>query len=236
MRRPIRRVRALRPSARPLAGLFVLVVAVVLALSTAGCGRGSGVTNPSPVPTPTPTPTHPLPALSAMLSDKVMGSPSAPVTMIAYSSLTCSHCGDFHVTTLPVIKANYIDTGRLQFIQRDFPLNEAAWGGAMAARCAGDRYLDAVGLLFGSQYSWAFSSNWKAMLKPVLSPLGLTSDDIDACLAREDLRAGLNDIKQGATTVHGVTATPTFLINGRKVVGALPYAEFDAIIKAALAQ
>lgn len=203
----------------------VHTLALLVALAPSGCGGGS-----TPPPT-TPTPTTPLPALSAMLSEKVLGSPTAAVSMIGYSSLTCSHCADFHLVTFPALKTSYIDTGRMKFVFRDFPLNEPAIAASMVARCSGDRFFTTLDALFSTQASWAFISDYTGGIKSVVAPLGMTSNDVDACLASTDLRNGILSMKQGGTEEHGVNATPTFVINGVKVVGALSYAEFASIIQ-----
>jgi protein-disulfide isomerase len=200
-------------------------MASMMALVAAGCG-GSSPSAPS-----TPSPTTPLPAMSVMLSEKALGSPTAPVTMIEYSSLTCSHCVDFDVATFPLLKTAFIDTGRMKFVFRDFPLNEPAVAAAMVARCSGDRYFTAVHALFASQASWAYATDYTGGIKQVVATLGMTSNDVDACLASTELRSGILAIRQGGVQDHGVNATPTFLINGQTVVGALSYADFAAIIQ-----
>jgi protein-disulfide isomerase len=203
------------------------VAAAVLAatLACAGCGGDSSSTPAAPT-----TPTTSLPAMSSMLSEKVLGSVNAPVTMIEYSSLTCSHCGDFHVVTYPLLKSTYIDTGRMKLVFRDFPLNEAAMAGSMVARCSGDRFFLTLDALFKAQNSWAYSTDFKGGIKNVVAPLGMTSNDVEACLASAELRSGVLSIKSSGTQTHGVNATPTFVINGQTVVGALTFAEFSAII------
>lgn len=201
---------------------------MVVALAAGGCG-GSSAPSPS---SPTPTPTTPLPSLTTMLSEKVVGSPTAPVTMIEYSSFTCSHCGDFQAVTYPLIKAAYIDTGRVRFVYRDFPLNEPAIQAAMVARCSGDAYFATLDVLFTSQATWAYSTDYTGGIKKVVSALGITSNDVDACLAATDLRNGVLTIKAGGAAEYGISATPTFVINGQKVVGALPFTDFAAIIDA----
>ena len=199
--------------------------ALFVVLASAGCGGDSGGSTPT-----TPTPTVTLPAMSVMLAEKALGSATAPVTMYAYSSLSCSHCGDFHAATLPVLKANYIDTGRMRFVFRDFPLNDAGTAGSMVARCSGDNYFATLDALFKAQSSWAYASNYTASLKAVVAPLGITSADVDACLASTELRNGVLAIKQAGQTTYSISGTPTFIINGQKVIGAYPYGYFAAII------
>jgi protein-disulfide isomerase len=200
------------------------ILALVVAVAAAGCGDSGGST-----PT-TPSPTVTLPPMSVMLAEKALGSASAPVTMFAYSSLSCSHCGDFHTSTLPALKSAYIDTGRMRFVFRDFPLNDAGTAGSMVARCSGDNYFTTLDALFKAQSSWAYASNYTASLKTVVAPLGISSADVDACLASTELRNGVIAIREAGKSTHGISGTPTFIINGQKVIGAYPYAYFAGII------
>jgi protein-disulfide isomerase len=201
------------------AGILVLLAA----MAPAACGGSSDT--PS-----TPTPTAQLPAMSVMLSEKALGSPTAPVTMIEYSSLDCSHCGDFHTSTLPALKANYIDTGRMRLIYRDYPRGDAAIAGAMVARCSGDAYFATLDALFKAQSSWAYATDYTAGLKSVVAGLGMTSNVVDTCLASSELRNGVLAVKNGGAQTYGIIGTPTFIINGQIVIGAYPYAYFASII------
>ncbi len=203
------------------------ILALIGLLAVAGCGDSNGTT-PT---TPTPTPTAQLPDMSVMLAEKSLGSPTAPVTMIEYSSLGCSHCADFHGATLPQLKSAYIDTGRVRFVYRDYPLdNGAALAASMVARCSGDNYFAALDALFRAQSSWAYSSNYTTGIKAVVSALGMTSAVVDTCLASSELRSGVVAMRQTGQSTYGVSGTPTFFINGQTVVGAYPYAYFAAII------
>jgi protein-disulfide isomerase len=215
----------------------LLAACLATTFACAACNRDASPTVAAvSTVAPTPTPTHALPDLSVMLAEKSLGSASAPVTMIEYSSLTCSHCADYHLVTFPQIKATHVDTGQVKYIARDFPLNDPSLAAAMVARCAGSRYFDVTGRLFQLQANWGFSSDWKTAMKQVVAPLDITSDDVDACLARQDLLNGIAEMKNAGTVTQGVNATPTFVINGRKIVGALSFAEFDAAIRSALGQ
>lgn len=205
-------------------GRAAAVAALWLALGAWGCGSSQ----PSPT---TPTPPASLPPMSTMLSEKVLGSPTAAVTMIEYSSLTCPHCADFHGVTLPLLKSAYIDTGRVKLVYRDFPLNEPAVVAGMVARCSGDRFFTALDALYRTQASWASSSDYRGGLKSAVAPLGMGAADVDACLASTELRNGVLAVKQAGIQEHGVNATPTFVVNNLKVVGALSYAEFATLIQ-----
>jgi protein-disulfide isomerase len=214
------------------ASLGTILLAGAL-LAAAGCGSSSSSSTSSPAAptTPTaPTPTTPLPSVADMMADKTLGSATAPVTMVEYSSLTCPHCADFHATTLPLLRSTYVDTGRVRYIYRDFPLNEPAIVAAMVARCSGDRYFAVLGALYSAQATWASVSAYLGAIKTVVSAHGMTASDVDACVAMTDLRAAVLAERQAATTSDGVSATPTFIINGRQVVGAQPFQQFAAII------
>jgi protein-disulfide isomerase len=168
-----------------------------------------------------------------MLADRVLGSDSAPITMIDYSSLNCPHCANFTSATLPSIKLNYIDTGKVRLVTREFPLNNgSALSAAMLARCAGDRYSDAVSELYASQDMWASASDPTSILKSAVYPV-MSGAVADACLADTALRNGLWAIRTSASS-NGIQATPTFVINGQPYVGDMPYASFDAIFKSLL--
>jgi protein-disulfide isomerase len=166
-----------------------------------------------------------------MLADKVMGDPAARVALIEYASLTCPHCASFHAGTLAQIKAAYIDTGKVKFVYRDFPLDEAALSAAMVARCSGDRYFTVLDMLFAGQGAWASSTNTTAALKAAVAPAGVSSATVDACLASADLRSGVLRIQTEGQSQYGVRATPTFIVGDQTIVGALPFADFDAILK-----
>jgi protein-disulfide isomerase len=180
-------------------------------------------------------PSAPLPNLEEMLADKVLGDRAAPITIIEYSSLTCPHCASFHTATLPQLKTTYIDPGKLKLVYRDFPLDAAAMSAAMVARCSGERYFEVIDLLYRAQSAWASNSDTKGALKGVVAQAGLTSGDVDACLANTELRNGILSIQNGGQTKYGVRATPTFVINEQqKLEGAWPFDTFDAILKALL--
>jgi protein-disulfide isomerase len=206
------------------AAIVPAAVAVLIALAIAACSK-----SPTAPSTSVGPPTHPLPTLADMLSEKTLGSPTAAVTMIEYSSLSCSHCADFDVVTFPLIKSTYIDTGRVKFVYRDFPLNDPALAASMVARCSGDRFFTTIDTLFRAQASWAYSASYTSAIKGVVAGLDITSDDVDACLAVTDLRVGILAAETGAQQ-YGINAVPTFLINNRTVLGALSFAEFAAII------
>jgi len=210
--------------------LRLLMGAVVLAVLAAAAFSGGCDRSPS-----APSAPSPLPGLHTMLAEKVLGSATAPITMIEYSSLTCSHCADFHALTLPLIKSEYIDTGKVKFVYRDFPLdNGTALTASIVARCSGDRFFTVLDLLYQSQGTWAGSSNPTSALKSVVAQAGLSSAEVDACLVSADLRAGILAIKSKGEADYDITGTPTFFINGQRIDGAMPYGIFAEIFNTLL--
>jgi protein-disulfide isomerase len=101
------------------------------------------------------------------------------------------------------------------------------------ARCSGDQYFTTLDTLFRTQASWAYAADYTGGIKRVVASLGMTSSDVDACVATSDLRSGILAIKAAGASESGVNATPTFLVNGQKIIGAVPYADFAAAIDAA---
>jgi len=172
---------------------------------------------------------------SGRLADRVLGDANAPVTMIEYSSLTCPHCADFHLHTLPQIKAAYIDTGKVKLIFRDFPLDPRALAAAMVSRCVdASRYYGFLDLLFRDQKSWATSDDVLHELKVRAQLALLPEEEFDACLQDRSLAQG---IEAGARTVSkekGINSTPSFLIDDVTVRGAVPFERLSTIIDARL--
>ncbi len=164
--------------------------------------------------------------------DPVKGSASAPVTIIEFSDFQCPYCGRFFTDTLPQIEQNYIDTGKAKLIYRDFPLSfhPNAEPAAEAADCAGEqgKFWEMHDKLFGNQASLSDANyrQWAA-------DLGLDTTQFNSCLDSKKYASEIqNDIQDGQAA--GVSGTPTFFINGNKVVGAQPYSVFEQAIDAAL--
>jgi len=166
------------------------------------------------------------------LGDMEMGSKDAPVVIVEYASLTCSHCAEFDKTTLPPLKANYIDTGKVRYILREFPYDEFATSAFMLSRCAGkERYFGFVDVLFKKQAEWAYSENPLAGLLAISKQGGFSEGSFDACMKNQQIFEHIRDVATRGRTEFGVASTPTFFVNGEKVEGALPYAEFEKVVQ-----
>jgi protein-disulfide isomerase len=161
----------------------------------------------------------PAPAESA-LPDMVLGKEDAPVTIVEYSSLSCPHCAHFHRDVMPTLKSDYIDTGKLRYIEREFPLNNAALGGAVLARCVDpSRFFAFTDLLFSRQEDWAFKEDALQRLRIYAKQAGLTDADFEKCLDDESLQKKVLTVRERGEK-EGVKATPTFFINGKVFNGA----------------
>lgn len=169
------------------------------------------------------------------LPEMAIGEADAPVTIVEYASLTCPHCADFHEATYPEMKEKYVDTGKVRFVFREFPLDPLAAAGFMLARCAPEeQYFDMVDLLFEKQRQWAYSQDPVAALLNLSKQAGFTQESFEACLTNQELLDGVNEVKDRGARDFSVTSTPTFFVNGRMVRGARGIEEFSEIIDSEL--
>lgn len=220
---------------RRRAASAALVTALALLAASCGGGSDSGGSPAAPstsVPSGLLAGSTQVPSLSDMLAEKRLGPADAPNVVIQYSSLGCPHCADFHTQSLPALKSQYLDKGAATFVYRDFPLDRTSLLGAMVARCSGDsRYFAVLDVLYQSQSTWARASDtWSAMQK-VLRDAGLAQSLIDACVAAGGLEQGVTAIRQQGIDTYGITGTPTFIVNGTKVVGNVPLSAITSYFK-----
>jgi protein-disulfide isomerase len=165
------------------------------------------------------------------LGDMTLGDPKAPNVVIEYASMTCSHCQRFNAEVFKPFKAKYIDTGKVYYIYRDFPLDALATSAIMLAHCAPpDRFFPIVDLLFEKQSQWAFGDDPKTALFNLMKQVGFTRESFDACLANQKILDGVNAVRDKASSKFGVSATPTFFFNGKKKEGEQTLADFDKLL------
>lgn len=171
-------------------------------------------------------------AVPGPMGDMSQGDPKAPVRVYEYASLTCSHCAEFNKDTFPSFKKDYIDTGKVYYTLRDFPFDPIATAAYMLSHCAGkDRYFGFVDVLFSTQADWAFVETPMEALKGIARQGGFSDEAFDACMKNEKVFEHVKKTAERGAQTFGVRSTPTFFINGEKVEGALPYAEFETILK-----
>ena len=192
------------------------------------------VAAPQPAAVMAPDVTVPIDQLMAAgpLPDIVQGASTAPVTIIEYASMTCSHCAAFHDTTWPELKSKYIDSGKAKFILREFPLDPLATAAFMLGRCAGpDKRNLLLDQLFTQQKSWAFVDKPIAPLLAMVKTVGFTQADFEKCLRDPDLYEQVSQSREHAAEAFNIDSTPTFFINGHKLTGELTIVDFDHAIE-----
>ena len=149
--------------------------------------------------------------------EMVLGKADAPVTLIEFSSMTCPHCAAFHNQTLPTIKKEYIDTGKVRLVSRDFPLDGLALAASMVARCSGpSRYFGLIQVMFRTQDRWARSSNPRGDLISMARFAGMSEKDVDTCLKDEALLKSIQAGARQGREEFEVDSTPTFFIDGER--------------------
>lgn len=167
------------------------------------------------------------------LPDNVVGKADAPVTIIEYSSMTCPHCAAFHKDVLPALKSKYIETGKVKYIVREFPLDNVAATAAMLARCVEPaKYIDFVDLLYSRQDDWA-NNRALAELQKFAKQVGFTEERFNSCVRDEKILKHIEWVRDRGNKTFGVRATPSFFVNGRRIKGAATIEKFDELIAAA---
>ena len=185
------------------------------------------------------TPIYGESALDITEKDFVIGNEDAKITIIEYASLSCSHCADFHVNTLETLKKEYIDTGKVKMVFRDYPFNYPALLGSMVLRCIPENYrYDYMNALFKLQTDWVNQKNKKTIqeLYKIMQSGGMTKDEYDACIYNTELE---NEILKGvmeAQNQFNIKSTPSFIINGKLIEGNKSIKEFRQIIDKILSQ
>lgn len=174
-----------------------------------------------------------------LVDDIVMGDEGAPVTMIEYASFTCSHCRDFSTNVFGKLKADYIDTGKVRFIQRDVYFDAVGLGAGILARCNGEEKYSAISeVIFADQNTWLSGKTmpeFEANLRKVGAKVGLTDAQMDSCWGDKQVIADLTTTFQANAGKDQIEGTPTFIINGEKVNNQ-PYEGLKTVLDAKIAE
>jgi protein-disulfide isomerase len=175
-------------------------------------------------------------ARPASLPDMALGAPNAPVAIIEYAAATCPHCAAFNREVFPKIKAAYVDTGKVRYVFREFPLNIKDAACSMLARSIAHddagKYFAVVDVMFRQQD--ALVQKTTDTLKLIGRQAGLSAQAVEDCLKDEALLNKIKADRQYAEDVLKIERTPTFFINGDKIVGEASFEEFDKKIKSLL--
>jgi protein-disulfide isomerase len=171
------------------------------------------------------------------LGDVALGPETAKVNIVEYASLTCSHCAAFHKETWPELKKRYLDTGKVRFTLREFPLDPLATAGFMLARCDGNaKYYPISDLLFEQQRNWVFTDKPLDALRALMRQAGFSQEKFDACLRDQKLYDAVNAVKNRGVEQFNVDSTPTFFINGQRHAGNMSIDELEKVIKPLLGE
>ncbi len=163
------------------------------------------------------------------LGDMAQGDEKAPVTIIEYASMTCPHCAQFHATTFPELKKRYIDTGKVRFIFREFPLDQLALAAFLLARCSGpDKYFPMIETLFQLQKEWVIQKPLGPLLA-IAKQAGMSEQAFNECLQDKKLIDGIEEVRQQAMKLN-VQSTPSFFVNGKPLRGAFTIEDFEKAI------
>jgi protein-disulfide isomerase len=218
---------------------------LVAAGAAAGIWRATGGKAPSGLPSAAlTTPAHAATALATddpRMAERSIGSPTAPVAVTEWFSLTCPHCARFHRDSLPTIRKELVDSGKARIIFRDFPLDQVALTAAMVARSLPpDRYEPFVSALFSTQDRWAFARgvNSTEELAKMAALAGMSREQFDAAISDQALRDAILKGQDEADKTYHVDSTPSFIFNGpaaknQKQAGELSPADFAKMVAAA---
>jgi protein-disulfide isomerase len=171
------------------------------------------------------------------LPDMALGPANAPVTIVEYASMTCPHCAAFTEQVFPKIKSEYIDTNKIRFVFREFPLDIKAAAGSMLARCIAKddagKYFAVIDMLFRQQNEWVLKNTTETLIR-IGKQAGLSQQQVEDCLKDQALLDKIAADQKYANEVLKVNSTPTFFINGEMIKGEAKFEEFDKRIKSLL--
>lgn len=169
------------------------------------------------------------------LPEIALGRADAPVVLIKYASMTCPYCRQFQIEAFPEIKRQYIDTGKMRFILREFPIGFQSGLATIALRCVGEaQHLRAYDILMRRQNAWVSQEVRAEPIVKVLSEVGLTAAKLESCRQDKAMVAALDAVKQRGRTL-GIVGTPNFFINGRLVKSTLTLGDVRKIVDPLLA-
>lgn len=170
------------------------------------------------------------------MKELVEGDPGAKVEVIEYASLACPACKYFHENIYPTLKKDYIETGKIRFIYRDFPTNSSALAAAMIARCAGpERHSGMIDMFFTTQQQWGRSQQPLQALTMVARMGGIGPSEVDQCVKNSELMQGIQSGAKHASEEMGVSGTPTVFVAGKMSENGLKMEELLKEIDEAIA-
>jgi protein-disulfide isomerase len=207
-------------------------IPIAVAVALLGCGGGAAGPTP-PIDKATYVPPRQELMAPGPLGERVLGKATAPVTVIEYVSLTCPHCANFQKTLFARFKKEFIDSGKVRYIVREFPIGHTSGTAAIVNRCAPeDKYFFLLNQFLTRQPEWVSQEVRPDAIYSVAKSSGMSRETFDKCLSNQTIIDGLTEVKQRGRQ-FGVIGTPTFFINGRKVQGEVTFEEIKAMIEQA---
>ena len=204
-------------------GAAIVLISAVLGLSA--CGGAAGPAAEAELPLKDQI------LESGPLGEREYGNPNAPVTIIEYVSLTCPHCRNYHANVFPKVKRQYIDTGKVRYIIREFPIGRTAGNAAIATRCAPkNKHLQLTEAYLSRQREWVSQEVRLDAIYNVAKSSGMSRAEFDKCFSNQAIIDGLAEVKQRGRK-YGVIGTPSLFINGQKLQGAVTFEEVKALIQ-----
>jgi protein-disulfide isomerase len=159
--------------------------------------------------------------------DHMLGSPDAPRVIVEYGSLSCPHCAHFHQETLPILKAEWLESGKALYVFRHYPLDDAAFAAALIADCVPEeRFFAMLDLFFGRQRDWVTAEDPEPVLTEIAAEAGLSEAEVEACKADEEARERILRGQVEALESVKLKAVPSFLVDGELMRGSKPYSDF----------
>jgi protein-disulfide isomerase len=169
-------------------------------------------------------------ALTGTLPEMSFGRADAPVIIVQYASMTCPHCRNFHMTTFPAFKKEYIDTGKVRYVLREFPIGKTSGAATIALRCAKpEKYLQLYGKFMEQQPNWVSMEVRLDPIYKVASQVGMTRQQFDACRENQAMIDGLNWVKERGRKL-GIIGTPNFFVGGKLVKKELSIEDIRAMV------
>lgn len=166
------------------------------------------------------------------LPEMAWGRADAPVTIIQYASLTCPHCRNFHKVTFPDLKRTYIDTGKVRYILREFPIGKTSGNATIALRCApADKYLDLYGRFMDQQTAWVSQEVRLDAIYAVAQQVGMTRAQFDSCLSNQAMIENFKWVKDRGRTL-GIVGTPNYFVGNKLIKKELTMADIRELVEA----
>lgn len=153
-------------------------------------------------------------------SDVVIGDINAPITIFEYASYSCSHCANFTQRVYPSLKKDFIDTGKVRFVLRDFPLDEPSLRAAQLTRCVPKEGYESLSkTLFQQRQNWAYGNDFPEKLENIAKIIGMSGDEFHACMENKEIEEIVMNSRYNVSKAFNITSTPSFIINGKKYTG-----------------